>query len=163
VALIKCSECNKVISDKAVSCPDCGFPLSLLADIQVPPKKCPECDAIINDLDEVCGECGFPLTRSLKENTAVLKVGRDSKNRLHKVVLEKTKKCSNCNAINNYSHCFCDMCGLKFDSSFSSNNEMKQRVYSTCPKCNTQYFEPIKFCGKCGSDISVTMPTEDYG
>ena len=25
--LIKCLECNKEISDKAISCPNCGFPI----------------------------------------------------------------------------------------------------------------------------------------
>ena len=28
MALIKCPECGKEISDKAVSCPHCGFPIS---------------------------------------------------------------------------------------------------------------------------------------
>ncbi len=28
MALINCPECNKEISDKAVSCPNCGFPVS---------------------------------------------------------------------------------------------------------------------------------------
>lgn len=28
MALIKCPECSKEISDKAVSCPNCGFPIS---------------------------------------------------------------------------------------------------------------------------------------
>lgn len=27
MALIKCPECNKEISDKAISCPNCGYPL----------------------------------------------------------------------------------------------------------------------------------------
>ena len=26
--LIKCLECNKEISDKAISCPNCGFPIT---------------------------------------------------------------------------------------------------------------------------------------
>ena len=30
MALIKCPECNKEISDQAISCPHCGFPLSKL-------------------------------------------------------------------------------------------------------------------------------------
>ncbi len=32
MALIKCPECQKEISDKAVSCPNCGCPISLLTN-----------------------------------------------------------------------------------------------------------------------------------
>lgn len=28
MALIKCPECGKEISDKAASCPNCGFPIT---------------------------------------------------------------------------------------------------------------------------------------
>ena len=31
MALIECPECNKEVSDRAISCPHCGFPI---ADIQ---------------------------------------------------------------------------------------------------------------------------------
>lgn len=34
MAIIKCPECGKEISDKATSCPNCGFPL-----IKGQPKK----------------------------------------------------------------------------------------------------------------------------
>lgn len=34
MALIKCSECGKEISDKAASCPHCGCPVSKITDIQ---------------------------------------------------------------------------------------------------------------------------------
>lgn len=32
MALIKCPECNKEVSDKAVSCPNCGLPLNSVAE-----------------------------------------------------------------------------------------------------------------------------------
>lgn len=40
MAMIACSECSKQISDKAKSCPNCGFPMSDLQPIQpfVPPE-----------------------------------------------------------------------------------------------------------------------------
>ncbi len=37
MALIKCSECNKEISDKATSCPGCGAPIGGIAAQQLPP------------------------------------------------------------------------------------------------------------------------------
>ena len=36
MAMIKCSECKKEMSDKALKCPNCGCP-------NVPKIKCPEC------------------------------------------------------------------------------------------------------------------------
>lgn len=42
MALIKCKECNKEISDKAVSCPHCGFPLnnnSKLTTVEITSEK----------------------------------------------------------------------------------------------------------------------------
>lgn len=38
MALIKCSECGTDISDKAVSCPKCGYPLHKTEENQVPQK-----------------------------------------------------------------------------------------------------------------------------
>lgn len=40
LALIKCPECNKEVSDKAVSCPNCGFPISSTQNsVEAPMKK----------------------------------------------------------------------------------------------------------------------------
>ena len=54
MALIKCSECGKSVSDKAKSCPSCGNPIE---------KKltCSECGEIINKNDDVCKKCGCPV------------------------------------------------------------------------------------------------------
>jgi TM2 domain-containing membrane protein YozV len=37
MALIKCSECNKEVSDKATSCPGCGAPIGGIIAQHVPP------------------------------------------------------------------------------------------------------------------------------
>ena len=34
MTLIKCKECNKEISDKAKSCPHCGFPIEETQNIE---------------------------------------------------------------------------------------------------------------------------------
>lgn len=39
MALIKCPECGKEISDKAKACPNCGYPLDLKDDLVVPEEK----------------------------------------------------------------------------------------------------------------------------
>lgn len=48
MALIKCSECGRDVSDKATSCPHCGMPISSVkhASTPTPPAgavKCPKC------------------------------------------------------------------------------------------------------------------------
>lgn len=44
MALIKCPECGKEISDKAASCPNCGFPIAQGSTTQEPPQKQKEYD-----------------------------------------------------------------------------------------------------------------------
>lgn len=39
MALIQCPECGKKISDKALSCPNCGFPLNIETESVTPPTK----------------------------------------------------------------------------------------------------------------------------
>ena len=51
MAMIKCSECKKEMSDKALKCPNCGCP-------NVPKIKCPECGEF-KLAHRVCGHCGY--------------------------------------------------------------------------------------------------------
>ena len=52
MALIKCSECGKEMSNKAKQCPHCGSPIE---------KKllCKECGKEINKNDNKCPHCGY--------------------------------------------------------------------------------------------------------
>lgn len=54
MALITCPECAKQISDRAASCPNCGF-ASLGQTL-----KCPDCAASIESLSKPCKNCGRP-------------------------------------------------------------------------------------------------------
>lgn len=65
MALIKCSECNKEISDKASACPNCGCPIE---------KKitCSECGKEIKENDKVCKNCGCPI--EIKKPKVFIKV-----------------------------------------------------------------------------------------
>ena len=53
MALIKCPECGKEVSNSAEQCIHCGFPLK--------GKPCPKCGAEVSPLDSFCGRCGFSL------------------------------------------------------------------------------------------------------
>lgn len=63
MALIKCSNCEKLISDKAKVCPQCGQPVAL----EVPeveefePLLCEECGTDISNDIESCHNCGCPV------------------------------------------------------------------------------------------------------
>lgn len=63
MALIKCSNCEKEISDKAKACPQCGQPVVLAADIpeENPPILCEECGTEIPDGVDACPNCGCPV------------------------------------------------------------------------------------------------------
>lgn len=54
MALIKCPECKKEVSDKSQNCIHCGCPIE---------KEliCNECDKKINKDDKVCKNCGCPI------------------------------------------------------------------------------------------------------
>ena len=56
MALIKCSECGKQISDKAKKCPHCGNVNSAIV--------CPECGEIINEKNtKICPNCGVQIKK----------------------------------------------------------------------------------------------------
>ena len=50
MALIKCSECGKEISDKATSCPNCGCPINGEVDEPNVPH-CPACNS--TDIEKI--------------------------------------------------------------------------------------------------------------
>lgn len=60
MALIKCPECLQNVSDKAASCPQCGFPLSQKTEPCLPDTvQCLECKKIFPFNDHVCPHCGL--------------------------------------------------------------------------------------------------------
>lgn len=65
MALIKCPECGKEISDKAFKCPQCGKQLNEKENFK---KYCSECENELNDEDIVCPKCGCPV--DVNENSS---------------------------------------------------------------------------------------------
>ena len=58
MALIKCEECGKQVSDKASACPNCGCPIEKKI-------KCEECGTLLSPKDEVCPSCGCPIENDI--------------------------------------------------------------------------------------------------
>lgn len=59
MALIKCNECGKEISDKAKVCPHCGFENNLII--------CPECKKEIKNNVNTCPHCGYEMQKKNKQ------------------------------------------------------------------------------------------------
>lgn len=68
MALIKCPECGKTVSDTARQCPHCGY------NLQARNSFCPECHAPVDSDSMFCESCG---TRLLHQTT-VQKLHRKS-------------------------------------------------------------------------------------
>ncbi len=70
MSIIKCSNCEKEISDKAKECPQCGQPVILDTPVQeeVTPILCEECGIEIPEGMDACPNCGLPAP--VKEETA---------------------------------------------------------------------------------------------
>lgn len=66
MALIKCPECGKEISDKAGKCPHCGKILKQESEIK---NTCPECQMEIPDKITECPYCGYPLEENETKNS----------------------------------------------------------------------------------------------
>lgn len=59
MALINCPECTHKISDRSVSCTNCGLPTSKMRfSIQ-----CPECSESTSNQSASCNNCGLPIAK----------------------------------------------------------------------------------------------------
>ena len=63
MALIKCPECKKEISDKSKTCIHCGCPVE-----NETKYYCEECGKKILKTDKVCSNCGCPINLEKKQN-----------------------------------------------------------------------------------------------
>lgn len=64
MALIKCDECGKQVSDKASACPHCGAPVEII--------KCVECKKTFNKNLKSCPHCGAPVEKEKTKNNNIV-------------------------------------------------------------------------------------------
>jgi len=57
MSLVSCPNCNKEVSDKATTCPACGYELG---SSPTSPLICRECKAALSPEDKFCPNCGCP-------------------------------------------------------------------------------------------------------
>lgn len=83
MALIKCSECGKDVSDKASACPHCGNPLT-------PKVFCEECGKELTPNNKTCPHCGCPV--SAKADTSTQNLTQNTNNRPPRIISNTEKE-----------------------------------------------------------------------
>lgn len=76
MALIKCPECGREVSDSAIVCPGCGYPIQQRKENNLD-NICPECGNLLGNDKSKCSKCGFELKPQKKKkqiNTIVLAI-----------------------------------------------------------------------------------------
>ena len=78
MAIIKCPECGKEISDKATSCPNCGFPLIKGQPEKEKPKEPSTVEKVLKS--STARQVGSTVARELTRGLlGVLGLGRSSR------------------------------------------------------------------------------------
>ena len=67
MALIKCPNCGKEISDRAEACCGCGYHLICELEPESEKRKCPECGQELEEGAIVCSNCGRPIEENPEE------------------------------------------------------------------------------------------------
>lgn len=62
--LILCPECNTKVSDKAQTCPQCGFRIDSLI-------TCPDCGKLVRPGTMVCPGCAYPFAQKASESPGI--------------------------------------------------------------------------------------------
>lgn len=110
MALINCPECGKQVSDKAYSCPNCGFPVRAIfakentAEMSEKKKICPYCNSADIDKEGYCNDCGM------------------------KISILKDSQQKDGDSFSHIPHTICPKCGMKNETG----------VF-TCRNCNYKY------------------------
>lgn len=113
MALIKCPECGKEISDKALFCPGCGCPASEFSRCEVMEESgvCPFCGEKLVIDDGYCSSCGMKINLKNKEEK---NCSKDRKNTFIQEPSDPYTVCPECNGYNATGTFTCIHCGHKY-------------------------------------------------
>ena len=70
MALIVCPDCRNEVSDKANTCPRCGFPIYMKVNLAIDKVKCSHCENMNDAHNSSCVYCGAPLTPDTSKQTS---------------------------------------------------------------------------------------------
>jgi TM2 domain-containing membrane protein YozV len=71
MAIIKCTECGQMVSDKAANCPNCGCPVERVV-------VCEECGEHFKEGVSNCPKCGCPVDSDTTSNNATVAVRKNT-------------------------------------------------------------------------------------
>ena len=146
MALIKCPECGKEISDKASACPNCGCPSSEWSKsnksddggADVESERCLYCGSENIGEDGYCEECGMKHDSSYQQDHVITAKTTD-KNILDESKAGKTFRCVRCGSRISEGIDVCPHCGYSYitqsqRSQVSSREQKANKNLLSVPK-----------------------------
>ena len=168
MALIKCPECGKEVSDKAEACIHCGYPLSknMVVDID-PSLRCPVCKSQDweNDTNRnvfICKKCKYEHSYPKKQDT----------------IHFERKQCPICKATRNViknGTLSCSVCGFVFevvdkaendkylDDLYQNKTRGIQQNIPKCPMCGSTNISKISTMSRATSIIGFGILSKKIG
>lgn len=135
MALIKCTECGKEISDKALNCPNCGYPKNDFKN----PKELPT-----DEQPELfdCIKCGRPLPKGIEKCIYCSYIYKNNgKKEYEKSFDESKKKCKSVFEINGIQFNILD---IQKNAFFQSVANVTKKVRKLC-RCEQVEAEEIVY------------------
>lgn len=143
MALIKCPECGKEISDKSDKCIHCGFPVYMKVNMAIEKVKCDYCGALNEVYQLYCNNCGASIEKKKIESFSIKEVGNDNPNVTNK---ELKKVCQFCNGLTPINSDYCLCCGRKITLLQTKNTVGKKNKWVSLLLCIfLGYFGAHKF------------------
>lgn len=151
VAMKRCTNCNGPLTPSASFCRKCGVPVEQGAD-KAP--RCPFCGATLSEKAKVCPKCSSEV-RCQKCDALFyanarfcIKCGEPMSGKVEEVEAPKIA-CHFCGAALELNDKVCPECGKPV----------------VCPNCGNHLKSGVRFCNKCGtnvSEITLTSPEAGY-
>lgn len=144
MSLIKCPECGREISDKAVSCPGCGYPFAEFTSLEKRREEyllCPFCGEKYVNGEDYCPVCGM-LISSFKNDDI-----------LHeKIPNEPYTICSKCGKYNKVGVFKCERCGHHCLMSEYNIINPEKHVFNGIFRYTLFGEKQEVYCPRCGSE-----------
>ncbi len=134
MALIKCPECGKEVSDKANSCIYCGFPVEIFFKVKsehrkialeekkktmlIQARQCDRCGKFVKSDSGFCGFCGNKM-KDLQIEITDEEVDKFIKS----TGFDAVKRCRGCRRIIDAYSLYCGYCGL-----IANEEERKRKI-----------------------------------
>lgn len=165
MALIKCPECGKDISDRAVICIGCGFPIrDYLKEKQKINNEesgndsttqdsamCPFCNSKKIDVDGYCDDCGMKILTAMPANNHNIYNAESSEE--EDIPDEAYSICPVCGKYNIAGVYTCERCKHKYNMhEYSVIYPPKKEKSEGIVKYSIFGVEEKVFCPRCGSE-----------